>query len=68
LRAGFLPHSKTRQEAGQELLRLRATLVSVKPFDVVIVRSLSRFNCDILYLELYIRQINNAGVELVSIT
>jgi hypothetical protein len=68
LQAGFPPHSKTWQEAGQELLRLRATLVSVKPFDVVIVRSLSRFNCDMLFSELYIRQINNASVELASIT
>jgi hypothetical protein len=67
MQAGLPLHSKTRQEAGQELLRLRATLVSVKPFDDVIVRSLSRFNCDILYSELYIRQIKNAGVELASI-
>jgi hypothetical protein len=63
LQAGFPPHSKTWQEAGQQLLRLRATLVSVKPFDVVIVR-----NCDMLFSKLYIRQINNAGVELASIT
>jgi site-specific DNA recombinase len=39
-----------------------------KPFDGVVVHSLSRFSRDTLHSELYIRELNKAGVELVSIT
>jgi site-specific DNA recombinase len=39
-----------------------------RPFDVVVVHSLSRFSRDTLHSELYIRELKKAGVELVSIT
>src|SRR5690606_19864358 len=39
-----------------------------KPFDLVVVHSLSRFSRDSLHSELYIRALRKAGVELVSIT
>lgn len=39
-----------------------------KPFDLVVVHSLSRFSRDSLHSELYIRELRKAGVELVSIT
>ena len=41
---------------------------SDKPFDLVVVHSLSRFSRDSLHSELYIRELRKAGVELVSIT
>ena len=37
-----------------------------KPFDVVVVHSLSRFSRDTLHSELYIRQLNKAGVETMK--
>ena len=39
-----------------------------RPFDGVVVHSLSRFSRDTLHSELYIRELSKAGVELVSIT
>lgn len=39
-----------------------------KPFDVVVVHSLSRFSRDTLHSELYVRELRKVGVELVSIT
>ena len=39
-----------------------------KPFDFVVVHSLSRFSRDTLHSELYIRELRKAKVELVSIT
>jgi len=39
-----------------------------KPFDLVVVHSLSRFSRDSLHSELYIRELRKSGVELVSIT
>jgi len=39
-----------------------------KPFDLVVVHSLSRFSRDSLHSELYIRELRKAGVELISIT
>ena len=39
-----------------------------KPFQVVVVHSLSRFSRDALHSELYVRQLGKAGVQLVSIT
>jgi site-specific DNA recombinase len=39
-----------------------------KPFDYVVVHSLSRFSRDSLHSELYVRQLRKADVELVSIT
>ena len=41
---------------------------SDKPFEVVVVHSLSRFSRDTLHSELYVRELRKAGVELVSIT
>ena len=41
---------------------------SDRPFQFVVVHSLSRFSRDSLHSELYIRQLRKAGVELVSIT
>ena len=41
---------------------------SDKPFDMVVVHSLSRFSRDSLHSELYVRELRKAGVELVSIT
>jgi site-specific DNA recombinase len=39
-----------------------------RPFDHVVVHSLSRFSRDSLHSELYVRQLRKAGVSLVSIT
>ena len=39
-----------------------------RPFNFVVVHSLSRFSRDALHSELYVRQLRKAGVELVSIT
>ncbi len=39
-----------------------------RPFDRVIVHSLSRFSRDTLHSELYVRELAKAGVRLVSIT
>lgn len=39
-----------------------------KPFQYVVVHSLSRFSRDALHSELYVRQLVKAGVQLVSIT
>jgi site-specific DNA recombinase len=39
-----------------------------KPFQVVVVHSLSRFSRDALHSELYVRQLAKVGVQLVSIT
>lgn len=50
----------------QEMI-YKATRVD-KPFDFVVVHSLSRFSRDSLHSELYVRQLRKAGVELVSIT
>ena len=41
---------------------------SDKPFDFVVVHSLSRFSRDALHSEMYVRQLRKAGVQLVSIT
>ncbi len=41
---------------------------SDKPFDFVVVHSLSRFSRDALHSELYVRKLRKSGVELVSIT
>ena len=41
---------------------------SDKPFDFVVIHSLSRFSRDALHSELYVRKLRKAGVELVSIT
>jgi site-specific DNA recombinase len=50
----------------QEMI-YKATRID-KPFDFVVVHSLSRFSRDSLHSELYVRQLRKAGVELVSIT
>lgn len=39
-----------------------------KPYDVVVVHSLSRFSRDTMHSEFYVRKLNKAGVRLVSIT
>lgn len=39
-----------------------------RPFDHVVVHSLSRFSRDSLHSELYVRQLRKAGVSLISIT
>jgi site-specific DNA recombinase len=39
-----------------------------RPFDRVVVHSLSRFSRDTLHSELYVRELVKAGVQLVSIT
>ena len=39
-----------------------------RPFDCVVVHSLSRFSRDAMHSELYIRRLRKAGVQLVSIT
>lgn len=39
-----------------------------RPYDFVVVHSLSRFSRDSLHSELYVRQLRKAGVELISIT
>ncbi|WP_209714876.1 MULTISPECIES: recombinase family protein [Asticcacaulis] len=41
---------------------------SERPFNFVVVHSLSRFSRDALHSELYVRQLRKAGVELVSVT
>lgn len=41
---------------------------SDKPFQFVVVHSLSRFSRDAMHSELYVRQMRKVGVELVSIT
>ena len=41
---------------------------SDKPFEYVVVHSLSRFSRDAMHSEIYVRQLRKAGVELVSIT
>lgn len=41
---------------------------SDRPYDFVVVHSLSRFSRDSLHSELYVRQLRKASVELVSIT
>jgi DNA invertase Pin-like site-specific DNA recombinase len=45
----------------------KATRVD-RPFEHVVVHSLSRFSRDALHSELYVRKLRKAGVELVSIT
>lgn len=52
--------------AFQEMI-IKATRID-KPFDYVVVHSLSRFSRDSLHSELYVRQLRKAGVELISIT
>ncbi|WP_439543388.1 recombinase family protein [Hyphomicrobium sp.] len=52
--------------AFQEMI-FKATRID-KPFDYVVVHSLSRFSRDSLHSEMYVRQLRKAGVELVSIT
>lgn len=52
--------------AFQELI-YKATRIE-RPFDFVVVHSLSRFSRDSLHSELYVRQLRKADVELVSIT
>ena len=39
-----------------------------KPFDVLIVHSLSRFSRDAMHSEFYVRQLAKCGVRLISIT
>ena len=39
-----------------------------RPFDTVIVHSLSRFSRDAMHSEFYVRKLKRAGVQLVSIT
>jgi site-specific DNA recombinase len=39
-----------------------------RPFEYVVVHSLSRFSRDAMHSELYVRKLRKAGVELVSIT
>jgi site-specific DNA recombinase len=39
-----------------------------RPFDFIVVHSLSRFSRDMLHSELYIRKLQRAGVQLLSIT
>ncbi len=39
-----------------------------RPFDFVVVHSLSRFSRDALHSEMYVRQLRKAGAQLVSIT
>jgi site-specific DNA recombinase len=39
-----------------------------KPFDYIVIHSLSRFSRDALHSELYVRKLRKAGVELISIT
>jgi len=39
-----------------------------RPFDVVVVHSLSRFSRASFHSEMYVRELNKAGVKLVSIT
>jgi site-specific DNA recombinase len=41
---------------------------SDRPFNFVVVHSLSRFSRDALHSELYVRKLRKVGVELVSIT
>jgi site-specific DNA recombinase len=41
---------------------------SDKPFDYVVIHSLSRCSRDALHSEHYVRELRKAGVELVSIT
>ena len=50
----------------QEMI-LKASRID-RPFNFVVVHSLSRFSRDALHSELYVRQLRKAGVELVSIT
>lgn len=45
-----------------------AATQAARPFDYIVVHSLSRFSRDSLHAELYIRKLRKAGVELVSIT
>lgn len=39
-----------------------------RPYDVVVVHSLSRFSRDTMHSEYYVRKLRRAGVELISIT
>jgi DNA invertase Pin-like site-specific DNA recombinase len=39
-----------------------------RPYDAIVVHSLSRFSRDVLHSEFYIRRLYRAGVQLVSIT
>ncbi len=41
---------------------------SDKPFEFVVVHSLSRFSRDTMHSEIYVRKLRKAGVQLVSIT
>ncbi|WP_409561755.1 recombinase family protein [Hyphomicrobium sp. MC8b] len=50
----------------QEMI-YKATRIE-RPYDFVVVHSLSRFSRDALHSELYVRQLRKAGVGLVSIT
>ncbi len=50
----------------QEMI-FKATRIE-RPYDYIVVHSLSRFSRDALHSELYVRQLRKAGVELVSIT
>ena len=52
--------------AFQEMI-YKATRID-RPYDYVVVHSLSRFSRDALHSELYVRQMRKAGVELISIT
>ena len=52
--------------AFQEMI-FKATRIE-RPYDYIVVHSLSRFSRDALHSELYVRQLRKAGVELVSIT
>jgi site-specific DNA recombinase len=50
----------------QEMI-YKATRID-RPYDIVVVHSLSRFSRDALHSELYVRQLAKAGVRLASIT
>lgn len=50
----------------QELIA-KAT-APTRPFNYVVVHSLSRFSRDALHSELYVRRLRKAGVQLVSVT
>ena len=39
-----------------------------RPYDLIVVRSLSRFFCNSFHLEIYVRKLAKAGVRVVSVT
>jgi DNA invertase Pin-like site-specific DNA recombinase len=63
------PGASALDEDRPEFQRMIAQATSEnRPFDVVVVHSLSRFSRHMLHSEFYVRKLHRSGVQLISIT